>query len=292
MALMKLRRTTGQMVGLSPALLFLCLLAAVRAAEIPAGHPPLGIECHLETQANPPMRWFVAEVDLTNPKVHVRVAPGGPDPDGPGPWQTTLMRPTDIAAREGFDLVVNGDFFDARGVKDAEGVLSSYRPELWAAVSGAAVTDGRVWAATTNARPCLVVHKDRKVTIEMIDRPSPDDFEVVGGNTLLLDAGAVIPHHNKLRHPRTAVGLDAKGKRLFILLVDGRKPGVALGMSYDELAAEMLRLGCHQALNLDGGGSSVLAIRDTTTHQLQILNEPTDGHERAVANALGISVTP
>jgi exopolysaccharide biosynthesis protein len=76
------------------------------------------------------------------------------------------------------------------------------------------------------------------------------------------------------------------------LVVDGRKKGVAVGMNYAELAAEMLRLGCRQALNLDGGGSSVMAFRDSATGKFHILNEPTDGRERAVANVLGISVEP
>jgi exopolysaccharide biosynthesis protein len=61
-------------------------------------------------------------------------------------------------------------------------------------------------------------------------------------------------------------------------------------MSYEELATEMRRLGCQQALNLDGGGSSAMAVRDASTGQMKILNEPTDGHERAVANVLGVSV--
>ena len=74
------------------------------------------------------------------------------------------------------------------------------------------------------------------------------------------------------------------------MIVDGRKPGIAIGMNYDELAAEMLRLGCHDAVNLDGGGSSVLAVRDAATGEMKILNEPTDGRERAVADVLGISV--
>ena len=74
-----------------------------------------------------------------------------------------------------------------------------------------------------------------------------------------------------------------------LLVVDGRKPGVALGMTYDELAGEMVRLGCKEALNFDGGGSSVMALRDQTG-TMKIMNAPTDGRERAVANVLGISV--
>ncbi len=249
-----------------------------------------GVFIHSETRTNPPTRLFVAEVDLQNPKLRLRVSAGGPDPDGPGKWQTTLMPPTQIAAREKFDLVVNGDFFKARGVNDGEGTNAAFRAAQWALVDGPAVTDGKTWATTTNARPCLVVHKDHSVTIESLAQPPPDALEVIAGNTLLLKDGALVPHKTKVRHPRTVVGLDAMGKKLTILVVDGRKPGIAIGMNYDELAAEMLRLGCVQALNLDGGGSSVMAVRAIGKDQMEILNAPTDGRERAVANVLGIEV--
>jgi exopolysaccharide biosynthesis protein len=52
----------------------------------------------------------------------------------------------------------------------------------------------------------------------------------------------------------------------------------------------MLRLGCTEALNLDGGGSSVLAVRNGAGGKFHLLNEPTDGRERAVANVLGVTV--
>jgi exopolysaccharide biosynthesis protein len=277
---------------LSP-LLLLSLLNFVfcARAEISATNEPLpGIFIHSETRTNPPTRFFVAEVDLTNPKIHLRVAPGGADPDGAGKWQTTLMPPTKIAARENFDLVINGDFFAAQAVKDAEGTNSGYRAGQWAAVIGPAVTDGKIWSTIQTPRPCLVVHKDRTVAIQDVSRPPAADWEVISGNVMLVKAGVMVPHETKTRHPRTVVGLDATGKKLVILLVDGRKPGIAVGMSYDELAAEMLRLGCCDALNLDGGGSSVLAVRDIQTGEMKILNEPTDGRERAVADVLGISV--
>ena len=267
-----------------------CPLILPAHGEISAtNHPFPGILYFSETRTNPPTRLFVAEVNLKTPKLHVRVAPGGPDPDGPGQWQTTLLEPTKIATREDFDLVVNGDFFDARGVKDAEGEKSPYRANNWAAVVGPAVTDGKVWSARGAGRPCLVVHKNGSVTIEMREKPASDGWEVVGGNTLLIKDGADVAPLVPTRHPRTVVGLDETGTKLIILVVDGRKPGIAVGMSYHELAAEMLRLGCQQALNLDGGGSSVMAVRDPQNGKMAILNEPTDGHERPVANVLGIS---
>jgi exopolysaccharide biosynthesis protein len=255
-----------------------------------SSQPIPGVVIYSEIRTNPPQRLFVAKVDLKNPRLHLRVAPGGPDPDGPGKWETTLMQPTKIAAREKFDFVVNGDFFIARGVNDGEGTNSQFRADQWAYTEGAAMTDGRTWSTSGNARPCLVVHKNRTVTIESLAHPSAGDWEVVGGNVLLVRDGVPVTHTNRVRHPRTAVGLDARGTKLTILVVDGRKPGVAAGMSQDELAAEMMRLGCRQALNLDGGGSSVMAIWEPATDRYRILNEPTDGHERAVANALGISV--
>ena len=255
----------------------------------PTNEPVPGIYIHSETRTNPPTRLFVAEVDLTNPKLTLHVAPGGPDPDGPGKWQTTLMEPTKIAAREKFNFVINGDFFIAQGVNDGEGTNSHFRAEQWALAEGPAMTGGKTWSTCTNARPCLVVHKNLSVTIETRTHPAADDREVIGGNVILVRDGVVVPHSGKVRHPRTVVGLDGAGTKLTILVVDGRKPGVAVGMSYDELGAEMIRLGCKEALNLDGGGSSVMAVRESTTDKYKILNAPTDGRERAVVNVLGIS---
>jgi hypothetical protein len=274
-------------LGLSQLALVGC---ATRGTRLAAYRFP-GVVCYAETRHDPAVQLFVARVNLANPHVRVRVAPGGPDPDGTGPWQTTLMQPTRIAAREGFDLVVNGDFFDAKGIKDAEGTNSTYRAEVWGAMNGPAVTDGKVWSiCNTSSWPCLVVHKDRRVTIAELARPGPEAWEVVAGNTLLVENGLPVPHKSKTRHPRTVVGLAPKRSELIIMVVDGRRPGISVGMSYAELAAEMIRLGCRQAINLDGGGSSVMAVRDPGVGTFRILNHPSDGRERPVANVLGISV--
>ncbi len=263
-----------------------CLDLALHAASI-TNHPFPGISWWEEKRSDPPMHWFVAKIDLKHPALRLRVAPGGPDPDGPGPWQTILARPSSIAEREHFDLVINGDFFTHRKLTDAEKTNSPPVP-VWGSAQGTAVTDGRVWSISATNKPCLVVHKNRKLTIEMLSRPNKDDWQVVAGNALLVTNGAAIRHATTVRNPRTAVGLDRKAKHLIILIVDGRKKAEAVGMSYDELAAEFLRLGCWEALNLDGGGSSVIALREPGTANYRLLNSPTDGHERPVADVLGV----
>ena len=101
----------------------------------------------------------------------------------------------------------------------------------------------------------------------------------ISGDPLLLVNGELVPGlDNTNRHPRTAVGFA--GSRCVLAVVDGRKPGVSVGMSHRELAELMKRLGCTDALNLDGGGSS------TFWYDGQTVNAPSDGKPRPVGNGL------
>ena len=92
--------------------------------------------------------------------------------------------------------------------------------------------------------------------------------------------------NNTIAHPRTAVGIDADGRRLLILVVDGRS-SASRGYTMVELADMMTALGAENAINLDGGGSSTMYTR-TGTGAMGIVNEPSDGSERLVPNALGV----
>ncbi len=53
-------------------------------------------------------------------------------------------------------------------------------------------------------------------------------------------------------------------------------------------AQVMLKYAAYEAMNLDGGGSSVLGIRDPHSGKMQIMNTPSDGRERAVGNVVGV----
>jgi exopolysaccharide biosynthesis protein len=122
------------------------------------------------------------------------------------------------------------------------------------------------------------------------DPPLPFKAEVIlGAGPRLLRAGQLLgesePGFNgqtfyRARHPRTALGWRADG-RFVLVTVDGRQPRKSVGMTIPELAALMGELGCIEAINLDGGGSSTMVIKN------KVINSPSDATgERAVSDAL------
>lgn len=116
--------------------------------------------------------------------------------------------------------------------------------------------------------------------------PEPD---VMVSGPLLLENGQAHPllknAFNDNRHPRTAVGAG-RHRRLLLVTVDGRHANAA-GMNLHELTALMRWLGCRDALNLDGGGSTTLWLRPHG-----VVNYPSDSKqwvhtgERKVSNVL------
>ena len=280
-------------------LFFIFALGALAYADEFPSRPYVGVTYSHAAKTGPPQRIYEAIVDLTRPGIVVRVARGGPDPDGDGPWQTTLMQPTKIADREKFDVVINGDFFEHFQGKDAEGqaALSQFKASTMARVTGIAETDGLVWAKAGKDMPMLVINSGGKASIAIGKEPPREARQAIAGHDTLVHGGKNVapvsqrPGFIKGPHPRTAVGIKDHGNTLILVVVDGRKKGVATGMSLTELAEVFVGQGAEEAINLDGGGSSVLAIRDPTTHQMVIMNHPSDGRERPVANTLGISTS-
>lgn len=80
------------------------------------------------------------------------------------------------------------------------------------------------------------------------------------------------------RHPRTAVALTFDGD-LLMIVVDGRSKR-NVGMKLSELASYLRNLGARHAINLDGGGSSSMIVKN------RIVNSPSDGCERRISNGL------
>lgn len=130
--------------------------------------------------------------------------------------------------------------------------------------------------------------KGDKVKVDIMTIPEWENVtHIISGGPYLLKKGDVFidVKEEKLpaitgRNPRTAVGYTADNN-LVLVTVDGREQA-SVGMSLRELALFMKSIGCYEAINLDGGGSSVLYING------QIANHPAQKGGIALSNALTV----
>lgn len=107
----------------------------------------------------------------------------------------------------------------------------------------------------------------------------------IGGQALILKDGQIPKDLNQAKHPRSAIGTKEDGT-MVMMVVDGRESGVSEGVSLEDLAKIMKDLGCVNAINLDGGGSSTIMARVPGDSKTTVLNTPSDGKERKVANSI------
>ena len=107
----------------------------------------------------------------------------------------------------------------------------------------------------------------------------------IGGGPTLVRGGSAMPYSGfQPRHPRSAVGWNKD--YIFMVEVDGRQRNLSVGMTLPELAAYMIKLGCDEAMNFDGGGSATLWVMGN------VMNSPSEGKERPSANALVLVQKP
>lgn len=121
--------------------------------------------------------------------------------------------------------------------------------------------------------------------------------EAIGGGPMLLKEGknvAESSYWKEVLHsggtaalsyqPRTAIGYTEDG-RIVLFVCDGRKMNGSWGYTLPEVADLLKKLGVVWAINLDGGGSSVMVGKEG-----KALNSPSDGSQRRVPTAVVISI--
>ena len=136
----------------------------------------------------------------------------------------------------------------------------------------------------------LAIKKDGSVELRGGTEPfEADDWNCIGANFgwLVKDGVLVTKTVERTTDPasRSMVGITAEGK-LILCQTDGRGANNSVGQSNYEMGEMMLALGCVQAFNCDGGGSSTFLSKRAGESKLTMRSTPSDGSERPTINSI------
>lgn len=281
------------------AVLFACSSPWLAAQDVPAATPTTGREAERET-ADDARRDAAVLASLADP------ASWRSDEVGDGVWlrqrwierlfagpQSLTVLEIPPAAGLRFDVEAPGALTRTSAMATQRSALAALNGGFYNTKNGAPVgllrLDGALANAATAGQGSLGVDAQGRLALAV--RPAgdwPEVHEALGAGPFLLRDGEVLDHGPKqktVRHPRTAIGRTADGRVLWLTL-DGRTEKAA-GTSHEETARILRALGCREALNLDGGGSSTLWVTGRGVCNFPCDNKRYDHEgERKVANAL------
>lgn len=259
-----------------------------------------------------PIRGWWARIRLDDPRARLDSTAPLAEPLMEYPEaETTLQTVPDWAEANKATLAINANFFDL--LSDARKASPSYTPNYFTGGpsdilgvslgSRGLVSPPRV--VEDRGDPALLIYADGRARITYVKSDelhgvvcavagigATDDRTIPG--SLLVEAGkntgATARVAPRVRHPRTAAGVTADGRTLILLTIDGRQPRHSVGATLLELADLLIEFGAHDAVALDGGGSTSFYLKRPDGSI--VTNNPSSGKWRPVANHLGLWVAP
>jgi exopolysaccharide biosynthesis protein len=274
-------------------------------AEQRVTHPYLGITYIDRTESAPrAVHMHVVQIDLAAADLRFKLSP--PAGSREVVRQTTL----EFLTQEHAQVAINAHFFLPFPSSDRE---------AW--VIGIAASEGRVYSAFESPEqdfalvadaPGLNIDRDNHATIvhrrlrqgsggqgddgKQVEEPVALWTAFAGSAQIVTGGTASIPDLDWYRavQARSAAGLSRDGHTLTLFTVDKR--GGSEGMQVGEVAALLVRdYGVWDAINLDGGGSTTLALEDPVTHKASVVNASSDADPiagRAVGSSLAVFARP
>ena len=238
------------------------------------------------------------KIDLTTPGLRFKMTPRDKDwgknmPDYSHPKQKYTIRTRRETTRS----------FMEQAVKNGENMVAAVNGPPWgpwkapwnhkyADWMGLLISDGVTVSFPHRNRPSFVVKKDGSCDFQHILPNDKTDHirHAISGFVQILRDGKLTDDDKKKPSlaPRTAYGLTADRKTLFLLVVDGRQPMYSMGCNTKELAVLMRFFGASDALNMDGGGSTTLFLNDG--QKMMKMNSYRFGMERTVGANMGIII--
>jgi hypothetical protein len=247
-----------------------------------------GVDFFHGKTANPQLEFWALKIDLSAPNTNI-VVRGGAVTSGANENETLSVKVSSFVRDNNLLAGINAVPFDVVSAIENQPVKNM----------GLVISDGKLTSSINQNYDALVFYKNGGAAIvsQTAIRSSTENIEnAVGGFHQILTGAqaAERTQDHESRHPRSAAGVSANGKILYLLVIDGRRAG-SIGSTEKETALLLRALGCHDGINLDGGGSTALALRYPDGN-IRTVNTPVHGgiagRERAVAGCIGIALNP
>lgn len=263
--------------------------------ELPAAE---GLTCPHFRGFDPSMarsvRMFAARIDGNHPEIRFTTtfrAPnwGKPMPGGPNTDETTYrIRTERQTTRE----------FIATEREAGRNVVLAINAAPWSPFTpgvnypfadnlGLAIANGELVSPPNGQWPSLLIDTAGRPHLQLVESiEGTRDFQLaVSGFSFSLTDGQ-LPAADTVLHPRTGIGICADQRFVFLLAIDGRQ-AASQGATVREVGEWLLYFGAHNALNMDGGGSTTMARFNPDSGAIELLNRPAHG-ERSNGNNLGV----
>lgn len=236
---------------------------------------------HRTTDQPRPLSYFVVLVKPDAPGIDFRLTPS----NGADPRETTRQTTSEFLADTGAQLGINAHFFTPWPPVDD-----------YAEISGIGISGGQAYSPFDDTFDVGIAFEpdNTPVLVHPADPGNPSTDlspavtadEAVGAREQIVTSGVNTATWTAL-HPRTTLGIAANGE-IVIGVVDGRQDGRSEGVGTDEIADVLITdFGVVDAINLDGGGSTTLAIADPAVRLLNIAGgDGTEMTQRRVGSNL------
>ena len=243
------------------------------------------------------LMFHIITIDLTAPGLKFLVTPQGLDPEGKETLADTVPG---FLEKQGVQVAINGNFFYPHHVRTP----LDYAPHVGEGVNmvGISMSDGNMYSPPEDGWAALCIESVRAISFEEDGHCAPGTRQAIAGSRLIVRDGQLLPNPQTddfdasydEYFPRTVIALDKAKQTMWWVIVDGRQWNYSEGIALDELSEMLIALGADSALNLDGGGSTTLAIEEKG--RAKVLNAPFQARVptniRPIANHLGLYAQP
>ena len=303
---------------LAAALTICACSSGLRSAEV-IERPFRGITMISRTESTPRnLTIHIVKIDLTASGIAFKLTPPG------GALETVRQTTLDFLKQEHAQVAINGHFFlpfpstntaaDVIGLAASDGTVYS---AFETPVQSYAIVDHAPAINLDRSNHARIVHCDMRFPEGKHVQEKVRLWNTLAGSAQIITNGIrTIPSYAGLQNPsalltpggprnysgtnswydalqaRTAIGLSRNNKALYLFTVD--RAGGSLGMQVGEVADLLIRdYRVYNALNLDGGGSTSMAMEIPMTHQGAMVNKSSDTPDgRAVGSSLAVFARP